>query len=101
MKTHTIYRNPNSDDFGSQPTFVDKDISVVGLIEVTMQQHKNRSCLFVGNKDVMYYREFRAVDNKSFTHVERCEEWFENIALSWEDVTILSLEACDFIRVEG
>lgn len=100
MKTHTIYRKPNSNDFGSQPTFVDNDISVVGLIEVTMQQHKNRCGLFVGSKDVMYYREFRAVDNNSFTHIERCEDLFENIALSWEDVTISSLEACDFKRVE-
>lgn len=101
MKTHTIYRKPNSNDFGSQHTFIDKDISVVGLIEVTMVQHKKRFGLFVGSKDVMYYCEFRAGDNKSFSHIERCREWFENISLCWEDVTISSLEACGFERVEA
>ena len=49
----------------------------------------------------MYYREFRAVDNNSFTHIERCEDWFENLSLCWKDVTISSLEACDFKRVEA
>ena len=66
-----------------------------------MVQHKNRCGLFVGSKEVMYYREFRAVDNNSFTHLERCEDWLENIALSWEDVTISLLEACDFKRVDA
>lgn len=96
MKTHTIYRKPNSDDFSCVTTD-----GFIGLIEVTMIQHKNRCGLFVGSKDVMYYREFRAVDTNSFTHIERCEDWFENIALSWEDVTVSCLEACDFKRVEA
>lgn len=103
MKTHTIYRNPFSQDFGKHPYLISaKGVQEKeGRIEVTMQQHKNRCGLFVGSKDVMYYREFRAVDNNSFTHIERCEDWFENIALSWEDVTILSLEARDFKRVDA
>ena len=49
----------------------------------------------------MYYREVRAVDNNSFTLIERCEDWFENISLCWNDVTISSLEACDFKRVDA
>ena len=98
MKTHTIYRKPNSNDFGSPCVTTD---GFTGLLEVTMVQHKNRCGLFVGSKDVMYYREFRAVDNNSFTHLERCEDWFENISLCWNVVTISSLEACDFKRVDA
>lgn len=98
---NTVYREPNSLDFGSSPAVTIGGNKCHGLIEVTMQQHKNRCGLFVGSKDMMYSREFRAVDNNSFTHIERCEDWFENISLCWKDVTISSLEACDFVRVDA
>ena len=37
MKTHTIYRKPNSNDFGSPCVTTD---GFTGLLEVTMVQHK-------------------------------------------------------------
>ena len=95
---NTVYRKPNSNDFGS-PCVTTDDFT--GLIEVTMVQHKNRCALFVGSKDVMYYREFRAYSTGSDVYVSNCEDWFENISLHWEDVKISSLESCGFERVDA
>ena len=34
-------------------------------------------------------------------YVAEVLDWFENISLCWNDVTISSLEACDFKRVDA
>ena len=89
---NTIYREPNSLDFGSPPTVTSGSNEYRGLIEIFSQKRKGKWLLFIGSNTVWYYREF--------VREEDLDHWFDTLAFAWEDVTIDTLEACGFMRAE-
>ena len=88
MKSISVYRKPNSLDFGTPPTV--SEGAYRGLIEITIQELKDKYVLFVGSDTLLYYREF--------IYKEPLDYWVDNVAFGWEDVTAAALEACGFIK---